>query len=227
MTTPEALKIWSDGQPSPATRGETTRLRLVSAEGPVQPTDSAGQPTATRDAVLVARARLGEAKAFEALVRRHLRAGFLVARQLVVSDADAEDVCQDAFVKALERLDECREPDRFRSWFLAIVRNRAHNLRKYEKRRQAESLDLRVASPAAGPARDLDQVELRRRLAGALDQLTEKQRQVVLLHDYEGWQHAEIGERLGISAGASRFNLHAARKKLRKLLESDRPEERP
>lgn len=224
MSTREALRIWSDAGPSRPFEGERERLRLLSPDEPGGARDASQGPDPAGDGVLVARARQGQAEAFEALVRRHLRSGFLVARQLVTSDADAEDVCQDAFVKALEQLDNCREPDRFKSWFLTIVRNRAHNLRKYERRRVSESLDGQTASPSSGPDGDLDREELKRRLTGALEQLTEKQRQVVLLHDYEGWQHAEIGERLGISAGASRFNLHAARKKLRTLLESDQPE---
>lgn len=224
MSTREALRIWSDAGPSRPIEGERERLRLVSLDEPRGTPDASEAPDPTGDGVLVARALRGQSDAFEALVRRHLHSAYLVARQLVTSEADAEDVCQDAFVKALERLEDCREPDRFRPWFLTIVRNRAHNFRKYERRRVAEPLDGQTASSGTSPARDLDREDLKRRLSGALEQLTEKQRQVVLLHDYEGWRHAEIGERLGISAGASRFNLHAARKKLRTLLESDRPE---
>ncbi|MCH7729611.1 MAG: sigma-70 family RNA polymerase sigma factor, partial [Planctomycetes bacterium] len=77
----------------------------------------------TPDATYVARARRGDASAFEALVRRHYRVAYAVALALLSNNMDAEDVCQDAFLKALERLDDCREPDKFASWLLRIVRN--------------------------------------------------------------------------------------------------------
>lgn len=176
------------------------------------------------DAQLVLRARAGDEQAFETLVRRHLRSAFAAALPLVSNEADAEDVCQDAFIRALERLDDCRDPARFRAWFLTIVRNRAHNVRKYLRRREAEPIDNVAAVGSRNPMRDMELSELSYRLRAALDQLTERQRQVVLLHDYEGWQHAEIGKRLGMTAGASRFSLHAARKKLRSLLAKDASE---
>ncbi len=178
---------------------------------------------ALADGALVARALEGDARAFEALVRRHLRAAYAVARPLVLTDEDAEDACQDAFIRALEKLEDCRNPNRFRAWFLTIVRNRAHNLRKYERRREAEILQTQMVASGETPARALERKELGGRLQAALSQLTDRQRNVVLLHDYEGWQHAEIGKKLGMSAGASRFSLHAARKKLRALLKDDAP----
>ena len=222
---PEAVKEQHDVEASRPRSGGGT-LRLVKAVDH-EPEAEESAPGAAGDSVLVARALQGHAEAFEALVRRHLRAAFMAARPLVVSDADAEDVCQDAFIRALEQLEQCRDPSRFRAWLLTIVRNRAHNLRKYERLRETESLDGLGKGSLTGPERDLERSELGKRLSAALSQLTEKQRQVVLLHDYEGWQHAEIGRKLGMSAGASRFSLHAARKKLRALLEHDRPEGTP
>ena len=80
------------------------------------------------DALLVRRARRGDAAAFEALVRKHYRAAYAIAFGVLGSAMDAEDACQDAFVKALERLDEIRDPNRFGPWLQQIVRNRARNL---------------------------------------------------------------------------------------------------
>src|SRR5262249_56976677 len=74
---------------------------------------------------LVVRAQRGDAPAFAALVRRFLRAAYAVALAIVRRRADAEDVAQDAFVLALERIGSCREPARFAGWLLTIVRNRA------------------------------------------------------------------------------------------------------
>ncbi len=182
------------------------------------PADSVALRSET-DASLVVRARRGESRAFEILVRRHLKAAHAVALSKLGDSHDAEDACQEAFITALTRIDQCEHPDRFRGWLLTIVRNRAHNLRDYRTVRSAVSLEK--AGPVAGaadPERDTERAELRSRLAEALDSLTELQRRVVMLHDYEGWTHKEIGKELGASAGASRFNLHAARRKLRKLL---------
>ena len=171
------------------------------------------------DAALVRRARGGDRKAFETLVRRHLKAAYPVALSRVSDPQDAEDVCQDAFVTALGKLDSCERPEHFRAWFLTIVRNRAHNVRKYQNVRQMQPLE-HAAGAATGddPARYVERVHVRERISEALVELTDLQRQVVVLHDYEGWKHKEIGERLGISPGASRFHLHVARKRLRGLL---------
>ncbi|MEZ4416831.1 MAG: sigma-70 family RNA polymerase sigma factor [Gemmatimonadota bacterium] len=175
-------------------------------------------PDGVVDAELVARAREGDSTAFGDLVRRHLAVAFATARPLVATDEDAEDVCQDAFIRALERLDDCREPDHFRAWFLSIVRNRAHNVRKYQQVRHTEPLEGERAGGSSSPEADAERAEMRERTEEALKELTELQRSVLVLHDHEGWKHAEIGARLGISDGGSRFHLHAARKRLRSLL---------
>jgi len=171
------------------------------------------------DAALVRRARRGDEDAFETLVRRHLKAAYPVALSRVSDPQDAEDVCQEAFITALQKLDLCERPEHFRAWFLTIVRNRAHNFRKYQDVRRTQPLEHAAgAATDDDPARDVERVHIRERISEALGELTDLQRQVVVLHDYEGWKHKEIGERLGISPGASRFHLHVARKRLRILL---------
>jgi RNA polymerase sigma-70 factor (ECF subfamily) len=168
---------------------------------------------------LVRRARAGDAAAFEQLVRLHLRAAYSVAYGVTNDPSDAEDVTQDSFIAALERLDECQDPDRFSGWLLRIVRNRALNLRRAQSVRAAQPLTDIVAAPAASnPEHDASRAQLREELTAALGELTETQRQVVLLHDLEGYRHREIGDVLGISEGASRFHLSTARAALRGLL---------
>ncbi|MEN8144980.1 MAG: RNA polymerase sigma factor [Gemmatimonadota bacterium] len=170
------------------------------------------------DAALVERTRTGDESAFGLLIRRHYRVSFAVALGLLGERADAEDVCQDAFIKALEKIDECRNPDRFVGWLLRIVRNRAHNYRTYEKVRKAASLERTDLAGLEDPGRDLETSDLGRRLADAVATLRDVPRQVVLLHDMEGWKHREIAQLLGISEGMSRQHLFVARKKLRALL---------
>ncbi|MFP3947751.1 MAG: RNA polymerase sigma factor [Gemmatimonadota bacterium] len=172
------------------------------------------------DARLVRRSRDGDREAFELLVRRHLAAAHRVALVTTGDRHDADDVCQDAFVKALIRIEDCRQPERFRAWLLTIVKNTALNALDREKRRRGEPLDegWKIASEG-GPEADAERRALRERLAGAVQELPEMQRRVLLLHDYEGWTHGEIGEELGIAAGTSRYHLHAARGSMRRMLE--------
>lgn len=172
---------------------------------------------ADTDSRLVARARGGDARAFEELVRRHLKSAHAVALGVLGNVADAEDVCQDAFLVALEKLDECRDPKRFAAWLMRIVRNRALNLLESRALRQGEPLDEAVAEAEAGddPGWRAEQSELRDRLLAALGRLPPGQREVVLLHDLEGWKHREIADLLGTSEGATRVRLLEARKRLR------------
>ena len=177
----------------------------------------AREPAAT-DADLVERARLGDAAAFDALVRRYARAAFAVALAATRDDQHAEDACQDAFVRALERLEDCRRPSQFAGWLLAIVRNRAQNVRRREHVRRAAPLESTEVANRDSPARDAERSELRKRLTDALGTLSGDECDVVLLHDLEGRTHGEIAAALGISEVSSRQRLFQARTRLREQL---------
>ncbi len=171
------------------------------------------------DADLVVRARAGDRDAFERLVRRHLRVAHAVAWRQLRDDDAADDVSQDAFLVALQRLDECRQPERFRAWLLTIVRNRAHNYRAREAVRATAQLDdLPALAGGEDPSRRVEDAEFAETLEQALQGLTELQRNVFVLYDMEGLDHAEVAESLGISRSSSRFNLHVARRALRERL---------
>ena len=178
------------------------------------------------DAALVVRAVAGDADAFGALVRRHLAAAYAVARAVVGEPADAEDVCQDSFLAALERLESCQPPEMFRAWLLRSVRNRAISFRRWQRVRTAEVLgaapgETDVPTAAEGPLVAAERAELRARLDAALATLSEAQRTAVLLHDVEGRTHREIGQVLGVAEGTSRATLFVARRRLRALLGPD------
>lgn len=175
---------------------------------------------------LVTRAKAGDGEAFEALVRLHLRAAYTVALGVTNDPADAEDVVQDSFVAALERIEDCHDPDRFSGWLMSIVRNRALNLRRSQAVRTTSPLeDVVSAASTSNPESDAARTLLRDDLTAALGELTETQRSVVLLHDLEGYKHREIGATLGISEGASRFHLSTARAILRAKLNGNMREE--
>lgn len=171
------------------------------------------------DASLVSRVRGGDAAAFETLVRRYFRAAYLVALARVGERADAEDVCQEAFLRAWEGIHECRDPSCFPAWLVRIVRNTALNRREYLNVRATDPIDDVVPMPSSArtDAR-ADQRALRATLQGALTQLPVTQREVVLMHDLEGWPHADIATRLGLSEMMSRRHLSDARKRLRDIL---------
>jgi RNA polymerase sigma-70 factor, ECF subfamily len=167
-------------------------------------------------AELVERTRSGDAAAADRLVRLHLGAAHAVAFSVTRNTQDAEDVAQDAFVQALERLDECRDPARFAGWLIRIVRNRALNHRRYLGRRAAAPLDEAVTAVSGDdPLSDAGRAELRARLTRAVEVLTDTQREVLLLHDLEGWKHREIAEALGMPDGTVRYHLFQARRAVR------------
>ena len=170
------------------------------------------------DSELVHSVRRGDRRAAGRLLERYLRACRAVALAVTGHEADADDVCQDAFVLAIERLHQCRDPEKFGSWLLQIVRNRARNLSRAPGRLRSVPLDERAVSGAASPAADLDRRELRERLLVALAEIPEQHREVILLHDLEGWKHREIGERLELPEGTVRSHLHHARRRLRQIL---------
>jgi RNA polymerase sigma-70 factor, ECF subfamily len=170
------------------------------------------------DADLVARVRRGDAAAFDQLTRRYYRAAYATALAACGRPMDAEDVCQDAFLRVLAKIDECRRPERFAGWLLTIVRNLARNRRDYERLRAGPEPDEVLAAGASDPARDAARGELRDLLIAALDTLSTTQREVILLHDMDGWRHAAIAVTLGISEVASRQHLFVARRRLRERL---------
>jgi RNA polymerase sigma-70 factor (ECF subfamily) len=170
------------------------------------------------DPELISRALGGDAVALDLLVRRHYRAAFSIALAQTGSRADAEDACHDAFLRAAERLADCRDRERFAFWLGAIVRNRARNVVTRGILRRAEPLEPHAVAARDDPAKDAEVADLRRRLESALGVLTATQREVVLLHDLDGWTHADIAATIGTSEGMSRQHLFNARRRLREVL---------
>src|SRR5689334_9047345 len=205
------------GMPS-ANVGEPWRVLVV--DRMTHDDDLSFPPSEPSDAELVGLARAHDERAFELLVRRHYRAAFAVALAYARTRLDAEDVCHDAFIKAAERLDDCRSPDRFLPWLCAIVRNHARNLSARSFLRRAVQLLPTMATSSDDPERSAELNDLRSRLEAALSQLPPIQRETVLLHDLHGCSHETIAGIVGTSEGMSRQHLFKARRRLRKLLGS-------
>lgn len=171
------------------------------------------------DGELVGLARRGSAAAFGQLVERYQRPAYAVALSVTGRHEDAEDAAQEAFLVALDRLDECRSPERFGGWLMTIVRNRSKNLVRREALRETDEVPAGARSSIPTPDRVAETTELRALLREALVGLPELQRQIVLLHDLEGWKHREIADRLDLPCGTVRSHLHFARKTLRRALQ--------
>ena len=172
-----------------------------------------------KDEVLVRRARTGDERAFGQLVERYMKSAYAVALSVTGRHEDAEDAAQESFLVALQRLDECRNPERFAGWLLTIVRNRSRNLVRRESLRAADPLPPAATGKGPTPDRDTERNQRQGRLRAALGTRRPVQREIVLLHDLEGWKHREIAERLDIPSGTVRSHLHFARKALRGLLD--------
>jgi RNA polymerase sigma-70 factor (ECF subfamily) len=168
----------------------------------------------------VRRAQNGDTAAFESLLHEHFDAAYAVALAVTGQPDEAEDACQDAFVRAWERIAQCRDGHRFRGWLTSVVRSVALNRVRARGRRRSVPLPLDLPAGDEGPAGFTLRSELRDRLLQALRTLGQQQRQVLLLYDLEGFRHAEIAEMLGMSEAMSRRHLSDARARMRALLAS-------
>jgi len=164
---------------------------------------------------LVVAAQAGDRTAFAGLVHRHQRRAYAVARAIVLSHDDAEDAVQEGFLHAFRAMERFRPEQAFGAWLHRIVANAALDIARRRKVRDADELPETLSSPHRDPAED---AELRVRLSAALSTLGARQRAVIVLHDVEGYKHAEIGTLLGIPEGTARSDLHHARTHLRRLL---------
>jgi RNA polymerase sigma factor (sigma-70 family) len=149
---------------------------------------------------LVARAKRGDLDAFEQLVREHQGIAFRTAYVITGSAADAEEVAQDAFVKAHRALGRFREGAPLRPWLLAIVANEARNRRRSAARRARLELHLAEERPsrdaAPSPEAALLAREQRERLLAAIETLGEEQQQVVACRHFLGTVKSRLSRAL-------------------------------
>lgn len=181
------------------------------------------------DGELIARAQQSNLDAFNQLVQRHQGAVYSVALRYMRSPDLAEDVTQDAFMRAYRSIDTFQNHDGlgFRSWLLRIASNRALDVLRARKRRPAESLDAAMddeestwAPEDTGetPFEFAERGDLATHLEWALGQISPDQRIVVILNDIQGHSYDEIAAMLDIAPGTVKSRLHRARARLREIL---------
>jgi len=167
------------------------------------------------EAELIERARRGDRAAMGELYKAHASRVYSVVRRLVGSDDLADDVAQDAWIRAFEKLHLFRGDAAFGTWLHRLAINAAYNrMRRRGRRSEVES------QAEFGPQTTrVDELVLNQQvLTQALDRLPEGYRRILVLHDVEGMTHEEIGEMLGISGGTSKSQLHKARARMRELI---------
>ena len=169
------------------------------------------------DAALVARARAGDREAFGVLVTRHQRAALRTAFAIGGSESEAEDVTQEAFVKAFRSLRRFEEGRPLRPWLMQIVANEARNRRRSRGRR--ERLAVRAASVGGAPSGSAEDLALGEVTAGelraALVRLDDRDRTVVALRYFAGLSEAETAAALEIPPGTVKSRLSRALDRLR------------
>ena len=175
----------------------------------------AGQGVAIRmepvDDVLE-RAQRGDLAAFEQLYRQHCSRIHGLCLRLTSDRARAEDLTQETFIRAWRKLPTLRELGGFAGWLSKVAVHLVYSEGRERQRRHR----LHAALPADTGACQSTAVRLD--LDQAIAELPDGARQVLVLHDVEGFRHREIAEQIGMSVGTSKSQLHRARKLLRERL---------
>jgi RNA polymerase sigma-70 factor (ECF subfamily) len=206
-------------------------------EGAGAPVATAAAPPAVKqdeDRELVDRARMGDAGAFEALVRRYQSWVFTLALRMVGEPAEAEDMAQEIFLKAYRGLRGFKGASRFSTWLYSIASHHCLNhvqalrRRPSASRRGAEHQNASNNDPPAAvdrlpdgaPRADalLEQADLARIVQAELARLTEDHRIILVLRDIQGLSYEEIAETLGLELGTVRSRLHRARLEMKTRL---------
>ncbi len=176
------------------------------------------------DAELVLKFQGGEAGAFDGLMRRHMREAYGFCLRLSGSPAEAEDISQEGFVTAYRALHSFRGESTFRSWLFRILINRWRDRRRSRRREEVRMEEVRAdverrqEVEGAGGAGEIDAGELGNVVKSRMEQLPDRQREVLVLHVYHGLSHVEIGDVLGCSYDDVKMNLSLARKRMKELL---------
>src|ERR1035437_5621574 len=177
-------------------------------------------PAARQDEADVALAARGDRQAFERLYREHVNRIFSLCARMVGDRTRAEELTQDAFVRAWEKLDQFRGDSAFGTWLHRLAVNVVLNDRQTENRRRGrqdesvEDVDTMAHDSVRAAVQPGLSIDLERAIAG----LPPGARRVFVLHDVEGYTHDEIGGMLGVTAGGCKAQLHRARLLLREAL---------
>ena len=182
------------------------------------------------EAELIRRVCDGKRSAFEELVRPYERLVYVTAISILKNQADAEEVAQEAVLKAFSKLSSFRGECRFSTWIVQITYNEARMRLRKDRRQLYESLDDQQEESEGDywprdfadwrpiPSELLEKEEVRRALQSAINSLSPKYREVVILRDVQDLSLKDVATVLGVSDGAVKTRLHRARLLLRDAL---------
>jgi RNA polymerase sigma-70 factor (ECF subfamily) len=176
------------------------------------------------DATAVARARAGDGDAFRLLVERHSRALFKLGYRMTGNEQDAEDVVQEAFLKAYRSLDQFEDRSQVGSWLYRIAANCAFDVLRKRQRRdnRHDSLDEEDApelhSDGPGPERLALGADVQRHMEAALERMSPRERAAFVLRHFEGRSVKEIELALGIDTTSVKQSVCRAVRKAREVL---------
>jgi RNA polymerase sigma-70 factor (ECF subfamily) len=179
-------------------------------------------PVRTADAELLSRCRGGDLAAFEELYRQHGGRLYNLAYRMLGNAADAEDLTQEAFLLAYQKIDGFREDSALGTWLYRLTVNLCIDYLRSRAARQARltgPLEPDRLLPTRGTARESPVTRID--LEGAIASLPPGSRAAFLLHDVEGFEHREMADLLGIAEGTSKSQVHKARMRIRALLRSE------
>ncbi len=185
------------------------------------------QDTAASERDLILRAQAGETEAFGELVRRYMRRAYYGALGLVGNHEDALDLSQEAFARAYRARARIDPELPFYTWLYQILRRLCFNFvrdrrSRRDKLHQASSWLADEAGTRVGetdPQRAVETTELRERVRAAIEQLPDREREVLVLKEFEGLRYREIAGLLGIPDGTVMSRLYTARKRLAVAME--------
>ena len=173
-------------------------------------------------------AQRGDADAFEYIYRLHCKRVYALCLRMGRDASEAEDLTQEAFLRLFRKIHTFRGESAFSSWLHRVTTNVV--LMHFRKKKlKTASLDDFVTTDENNSASRHEFGEPDLRIAGmfdsvslqrAIDQLPERYKATFVLHDIQGYEHNKIAKSLGCSVGTSKSQLHRARKRLRKILES-------
>lgn len=200
---------------------------------PATPPESATERRAREASALVDAAKAGDTAAFDELVRRYRPRIFALALHLTGRPSDADDITQDAFLKAYSRLGGFEGRSEFFTWLYRIALHRALNVKRDQGRRRTVGLDdprvtAAVAVDAEGdPRRALELQEHYAHLLGAFDALSPLLRTTVVLTTLQGLSYKEAAVVLDTTEGTIAWRVHEARKRMRGTIERMQKEPTP
>lgn len=182
-------------------------------------------PAGMLEGDLVKHARRGDLKAYDELVKRYQERIYATIYHMTSNHEDANDLAQEAFIKAFSALKSFKGGSSFYTWLYRIAVNKTINFLKQRKNKFHLSLndidfnaehdpDLMALISDKTPTRDVGLSELQKKLNEALLRLSEPHRMVVILHDVQGQSHDEIAEIMGCNIGTVRSRLFYARQQL-------------